>query len=114
MFDRMLAAGEARIEHANMVLRSSADSVEAWKVLRKMKAAGREFGGHGSCRARSVVVKVVAAPYESARVVADIPSRTPLRDVRVAFIGDVSDAIRNEVADAGATVVATVDDSAAL
>ena len=41
----------------------------------KMKAAGREFGGHGSCRARSVVVKVVAAPYESARVVADIPSR---------------------------------------
>ena len=70
-----------------------------------MKAAGREFGGHGSCRARSVVVKVVAAPYESARVVADIPSRTPLRDVRVAFIGDVSDSIRNEVADAGAPLL---------
>ena len=50
-----------------------------------MKAAGREFGGHGSCRARSVVAKVVAAPYESSRVVADIPSRQPLRDVRVAF-----------------------------
>ena len=37
-------------------------------------------------------------------------SRQPLRrDVRVAFVGNVSDSIRNEVADAGATVVDAVE-----
>ena len=40
MFERMLAAGEARIEHANLVLRASGDSVAAWEVLRAAKAAG--------------------------------------------------------------------------
>ena len=53
---------------------------------------------------------MVAIP--SARVVADIPSRQPLRDVRVAFIGDVSDAIRNEVADAGASIIDKVESAA--
>ena len=74
----------------------------------KMKAAGREVG-RGSSRAVKVVVKVVGADYASARTIAEIPRRTPLKDVRVAFVGDTTPAIRARVVDAGALVVEEVE-----